>query len=456
MPTATIYTLGCKVNQAESAMLAEEFSRRGYELVPWGGPADVVVINTCTVTQRTDACSRQAIRRALREWPRAFVAVVGCYAQLAAERLAAIPGVDAVLGADAKFLLFDYLDGGQKRRRPAVRTAEPRRQFVAPCPGDPTPRTRAFLKVQDGCNGGCSFCTVPLARGPARSATVEDVLVRAAELASRGHKELVLTGVHMGLYGQDLGPGIDLAALLQLLCAELPDVRFRLSSLECPEVTPRLVQVIAEHPPICRHFHIPLQSGSDAILSSMRRPYTAQEFMACVASLRAAFPEASIGTDVIVGYPGETESDFRATLDLLNATDVTYLHVFRYSKRANTLAAELAGEVPAELKEARAAALRRLGNKKRVAFAGRFVGTRLWVLFERQAEGYALGLSDNYLRVRVPTANRHTRNLVALVQIEQMSEDGYLVGHIAATPSLDQTARLCNGDAGTPRVSACA
>ncbi len=437
-------------------MLAEEFSRRGYGLVPWGEPADVVVINTCTVTQRTDACSRQAVRRAVREWPRAFVAVVGCYAQLAAESLAAIPGVDVVLGADAKFRLFDYLDAGRKRPKPAVLTAEPGRQFVAPCPGNPAPRTRAFLKVQDGCDARCSFCTVPLARGPARSATVEDVLTRAAELAGRGHKELVLTGVHVGVYGRDLGAGTDLAALLELLCAELPNVRFRLSSLECTEVTPRLVQVIAQHRQVCRHFHIPLQSGSDLILNSMRRPYTAQEFATCVAELRGAFPEASIGTDVIVGYPGETESDFQATLDLLNAADVTYLHVFPYSKRPNTLAAELPGEVPAPLKQARAAALRRLSNEKRGAFAARFVGKTLWVLLERQAEGYALGLSDNYLRVRVPTANRYFRSFMALVQIEQMSEDGCLVGRMTATHRPEEEDLLFNRHADTPRVSACA
>ncbi|MBC7186806.1 MAG: tRNA (N(6)-L-threonylcarbamoyladenosine(37)-C(2))-methylthiotransferase MtaB [Calditrichaeota bacterium] len=430
MRKVAIYTLGCKLNQAEGAMLAEEFCRRGFRLVPFGAPADVVVINTCSVTQRTDACSRQAVRRAAREKPEAFLVVTGCYAQLAPEELAALPGVDVVLGAEAKFQLFEYLNGGQKRKEPVVRVAGPERRFVAPCPGDATPRTRAFLKIQDGCDAGCSYCTVPLARGPARSAEVEDVVARATRLAERGHKELVLTGVHIGAYGRDLHPGTDLAALLYRLCTALPEVRFRLSSLECTEITPPLLQAIAEHQQVCRHFHVPLQSGSDAVLASMRRPYAARDFLDCLRKLRAAFPEASIGSDVIVGYPGEEDSDFHATMECVQKAPLTYLHVFRYSRRPRTAAADLGNQVPAPLAEERAARLRALGAKKRMQFAASFVGRALQVLFERQTDGWVHGISDNYLRVRVPNGGRDLRNVLAAVHVDALAEDGTLVGHL--------------------------
>jgi len=455
MRKVAIYTLGCKLNQAESSMLVEEFSRRGYRVVSFGHPADVVVINTCSVTQRTDACSRQAIRRAAREWPRAFLAVVGCYAQLAPQELAAIPGVDVVLGADAKFRLFDYLDGAEKKARPEIVTAHCQVQCVAPCPGNPSPRTRAFLKVQDGCDAGCSYCTVPLARGPSRSAPPEDVLARAVELYRRGHKELVLTGVHVGTYGRDLRPSSDLATLLERLCAELPGVRFRLSSLECTEITPRLLHVVATRPQVCRHFHVPLQSGSDAILASMRRPYTAREFLQCVTNIRATFPEASIGTDVIVGYPGETEKDFQATLELLESGDFAYLHVFRYSRRPHTPAAELADDVPALVKEERSALLRGLGTKKRMSFASRFIGKSLQVLFEREANGWALGTSDNYLKVRVPKAEFPVRNLLATVHIQGMSEDGALLGRLVTSAQDEGAVRTQERPVEVPTACGC-
>ncbi|MCR4437555.1 MAG: tRNA (N(6)-L-threonylcarbamoyladenosine(37)-C(2))-methylthiotransferase MtaB [bacterium] len=430
MRRVAIYTLGCKLNQAEGSMLAEEFCRKGFRLVPFGAPADVVVINTCSVTQRTDACSRQAVRRAARELPQAFLVVTGCYAQLAPEQLAALPGVDVVLGAEAKFQLFDYLNGGRKRKEPLVRLAGPEHCFVAPCAGNATPRTRAFLKIQDGCDAGCSYCTVPLARGPARSAEVEDVLARATQLAERGHKELVLTGVHIGAYGRDLQPCTDLPALLDRLCSALPEVRFRLSSLECTEISGPLLQVIAGHRQVCRHFHVPLQSGSDAILASMRRPYSAGEFLDCLRNLRAAFPEASIGSDVIVGYPGEQDRDFRATVECVEKAPLTYLHVFRYSKRPHTAAAELGNEVPPPVAEQRAARLRALGAKKRMEFAASFVGRRLQVLFEREADGWAHGLSDNYLRVRVPKGTRDLRNVLAVVYVDALGEDCTLGGHL--------------------------
>ncbi|MDZ7294093.1 MAG: tRNA (N(6)-L-threonylcarbamoyladenosine(37)-C(2))-methylthiotransferase MtaB [candidate division KSB1 bacterium] len=429
MQSAAIYTLGCKLNQAESAMLAEEFARRGFRVVPFGRPADVVLVNTCTVTQRTDACARQAVRRALRECPEAVIVVAGCYAQRAPDEVACIPGVDLVLGADAKFQLFDHLGKGKKRAFPLVVVAGEKREFVAPCPGYAGQRTRAFLKVQDGCNARCSYCAVPLARGPARSAEPEDVLSRAGELARRGYREVVLTGVHVGCYGRDLGKDIDLAVLLDRLCVALPNVRIRLSSLECTEVTPPLVGVIRRHRQICRHFHIPLQSGSDAILESMRRPYTAEDFLVCVEELHRHFPEASIGTDVIVGYPGETEEDFARTVSILTKAPVTYLHVFRYSRRPETLAAHLHDNVSPQVKEQRSTVLRALSSQRRMAFARQFLGQTLPVLFERHADGWAMGLSDNYLRVRVPAEGAWLKNTVAPVRIEALEDDGTLTGH---------------------------
>ncbi len=430
MRRAAIYTLGCKLNQAESAMLAEEFSRRGYRVVPFGQPAEVVLVNSCTVTQSTDACVRQTLRRTLRACPHAFVVVAGCYAQRAPVDVASIPGVDLVLGADAKFQLFDHLGDGTKRSCPEVVLAGQQRSFVAPCAGHAGPRTRAFLKVQDGCDARCSYCAVPLVRGPARSAPVADILGRARELVARGYNEVVLTGVHVGCYGRDLDQEVDLALLLEKLTAALPRTRIRLSSLECTEVTPGLLAVWQDHGQLCRHFHIPLQSGSDRILASMQRPYRAKDFVACVKGLRVLFPEASIGTDVIVGFPGETEEDFRQTVRLLTEAPVTYLHVFRYSPRPGTVAARLPDDVPPQVKERRSALLRALGREKRAVFAAQFLGQWLSVLFERQGQGWAAGLSENYLKVRVPAEDVSLRNVIAPVWIDRLAEDGTLIGHL--------------------------
>lgn len=257
-----------------------------------------------------------------------------------------------------------------------------------------------------------------------------DVLFRARELARRGYKEVVLTGVHVGWYGRDLGQGTDLAALLEELCTALPHVRFRLTSLECTEVTQRLVAAIKKYPQICRHFHIPLQSGSDRILSCMQRPYLAQDFIACVEELRANFPQASIGVDVIVGYPGETDEDFAHTLRVVREAPVTYLHVFRYSRRPGTAAAHLPDSVPASVKERRSTMLRALSMEKRRAFAEQFLGQTLSVLFERQLDGWAVGFSDTYLKVRVPARGVCIRNVVAPTKVVEVAEDGSLIGQL--------------------------
>ncbi len=410
-------TLGCKVNQCESASIAEALIARGMTVVPFEAEADCYIVNTCTVTERSDYQSRQLIRRAIRKNPAASVFVTGCYAQRAPAEIARIPGVRIVAGntekggipglvrrmavtADTQLLVGDI--GREKGFSRLGATAFPE-------------HTRAFLKIQDGCNAFCSYCIVPAARGRSRSLPPTEVAEGIATLAGKGYREVVLTGIHLGAYGRDLAPSETLTALIRRCADERMVERLRLSSIEPREVTDELITLMGSSGVVCRHLHIPLQSGDDAILAAMRRDYDAAFFRDLVQKIHAAIPGAAIGIDVMAGFPGETEAAFANTLHLVEAMPVAYLHVFPYSRRPGTPAATMSGQVPEEEKKRRTRILRHLAEEKRRAFGERFIGEPLAVLVEGREDkttGYPLGFSDNYIPIALrggAPANRIVR-----------------------------------------------
>ncbi len=424
MKSVYFHTLGCKLNQAETSMLAEGFTSRGYAVASSIEEAAVVFVNTCTVTGRTDYRSRQAIRRFIKSAPNAFIIVGGCYAELQAAALARIKGVDLILGSDSKFDVFEHLNGLEKRDDPLIIVEKNSKKFRAPETGDFGVKTRAFLKIQDGCDSFCSYCAVPYARGTSRSAAPDDVLRRAGELISRGYREIVLTGVHIGKYGIDLSPETSLAELLDILHGAAPGTRIRLSSLEPHEISDRLLDSIERSPRICRHFHIPLQSGSDTVLRRMNRKYTIDEYITNVHRIRRQFPGAGLGTDVIVGFPGETERDFELTHEVVRTLPFSYFHVFRYSRRSSTAAALMEDDVSPQRKSSRSATLRMLGRQKARHFAESFIGERAEVLFEKQEPGgSATGLTSNYIRVEI-TSTEPLTNSMRTVELIDVLENG--------------------------------
>ena len=419
--TAAFHTLGCKLNFSETSTLARMLDEAGYARVSVDDRPDVVVINTCSVTDHADAKCRNAVRRARASNPDAFVAVVGCYAQLKPQEIAAIEGVDVVLGAAEKFDLVAHLGS----RGVHVGEIKELRTFV---PGFSSgDRTRTFLKVQDGCNYFCAFCTIPLARGRSRSATVEATVAQAEAAARAGAREIVLTGVNIGDFGREHGESFE--DLVRALDARVAVDRFRISSIEPDLLTDSLIDFVAESRAFMPHFHLPLQSGSDRILASMRRRYRTERYASRIERIRDRMPDAAIGCDVISGFPGETDAEFAATLDFLQATDVTYLHAFTYSERAKTTALRLDGVVPIPERNERTRTVRQLGLKKQRAHWERFVGTERPVLFEHAEEdGLRFGFTPEYVRVAAP-AEAVRPNLPTSVRIERI----HAVGHATCT-----------------------
>jgi threonylcarbamoyladenosine tRNA methylthiotransferase MtaB len=404
MHRVQIITLGCKVNQYESASF-----RTGFEQAGWTTgdehPADLIVVNTCAVTAKAGAQSRQAIRQALRHSPDARLIVTGCHAEAAAAALA-----DMAELADRSFTLV-----GNSNKHLLVQTALQDGDLPGELMGDIMAateicrlpvgrfgaRTRAFLRVQDGCDSYCSYCIVPFTRGPSRSLAADEVVRQAATFAAAGHKEIVVTGIHLGYYGRDLAGEPHLTGLLEQLSAALPQVRFRISSLEPLEIDERLLALIAARPNLMPHLHIPLQSGDDEILGWMNRRYSVARFAEVIALCRRHLPDAAIGIDVLAGFPGETEAHFARTRNFLEGLDWTYLHVFPYSDRPGTNAATFPGKVGKQEKSRRVAELMALGERKKQAFYGRQLGRRLPVLVETQRTGDGLlrGFTDNYVPV---------------------------------------------------------
>ncbi len=403
-----VATLGCKVNQYDTASIETQLRNAGCRIVPFESGADIYVVNTCTVTDRADAESRQLARRARRLNPAARIVLTGCFAQTNPQG-AAIPEVDHVVGLNR---LPDLLRGVRGELDAVteriivddLRTARSVRTLGAETF---TGQTRAFLKIQEGCDLFCTFCIVPFARGRSRSVPPRQVLEQLQVLAARGHQEVVLTGVHLGGYGADLEPAINLCDLIEMIVEQPPVPRLRLSSLDPPEVTSRLLDLISRSAVLCPHLHIPIQSGHDEVLKRMRRRYTTQFVRELVSGIRSTLPDAAIGTDMIGGFPGETDAQFEATLGLLDELPLTYFHVFPYSPRSGTTAAKMAGHLPRACVNRRAQRLRKLGERKRVEFGRTFVGRTLGVLVERtpvRGSGWLTGYTRNYQRVEFPGA----------------------------------------------------
>ena len=422
------YTLGCKLNFSETSTIARDFQEEGFERVDFTENADMYVINTCSVTDNADKRFKTIVKQAQKVNPNAFVAAIGCYAQLKPEELAAVDGVDLVLGATEKFKITDYINDLSKNDMGEVHSCEIEDAdfYVGSYAiGD---RTRAFLKVQDGCDYKCTYCTIPLARGVSRSDTVQNVLKNAAEISSKGIKEIVLTGVNIGDYGKgELGDKKHEHTFFDLVKAldEVKGIhRLRISSIEPNLLKNETIDFVASSNSFVPHFHIPLQSGSDVILKLMRRRYLSKLYVDRVKRIKEVMPHACIGVDVIVGFPGETDDHFLETYHFLNELDISYLHVFTYSERDNTAAADMESVVPKNVRSKRSKMLRGLSVKKRRAFYESQLGSLRVVLFEGEnKEGYIYGFTENYIKVKAPW-NPELVNTLHQVILNKIDEDG--------------------------------
>ncbi|MCP4440681.1 MAG: tRNA (N(6)-L-threonylcarbamoyladenosine(37)-C(2))-methylthiotransferase MtaB [Aureispira sp.] len=440
--TVAFHTLGCKLNFSETSSIGRMFEDAGYAQVKFEEPADIYVINTCSVTDFADRKCRKVVRKALRKAPDAFVVMVGCYAQLKPKEISEIEGVDLVLGAAQKFKILDYIDDLSKAPGKGMVSAgdvQEANTFVNSFSfGD---RTRSFLKVQDGCNYKCSFCTIPQARGKSRSDTISSLIENAQQIAQKGIKEIVLTGVNIGDFGngteviEGLKPKKE--ALFIDLIRELDHVegieRFRISSIEPNLLTNEIINFVAESNRFVPHFHIPLQSGNNKQLKMMRRRYKRELYADRVAQIKKVMPHCCIGVDVIVGFPGETDEDFKETYQFINELDISYLHVFTYSERANTPAAEMADVVPVHIRRERNEMLRILSEKKKRYFYNQHIGEERPVLWEaKNIKGKMTGFTDNYIKVAVDynedLINTFTQNqLKSILPVDDLMVEGILV-----------------------------
>jgi threonylcarbamoyladenosine tRNA methylthiotransferase MtaB len=447
------HTLGCKLNFSETSTIGNQFLKRGFDIVDYNDKADVYVINTCTVTDNADRECRQVVRRALRNNPKAFVIVTGCYAQLRPDEIAKIDGVDAVLGSNEKFNLFSYLENFEKKELSCIHVSptEELDSFYSSHSTDADNRTRAFFKVQDGCDYKCSFCTIPLARGKSRSANPDEVINEFQELLNAGYKEIILTGVNVGDYGsslfrdhdrnlnrdllkdqeqnqeqdqeQEQEKEIDLYSLLKMMLKVEGDYRIRISSIEPNLLTQEILDLTAKDDRLCNHFHIPLQSGSSKILKLMQRRYRVEDYRELILKAHSKIKDLGIGVDVIVGFPGETEEDFLDTYNFLRDLPISYLHVFTYSERPNTKAIEMVDQVDVLERKRRSNMLRILSEKKRHEFYQSMTGKKLTTLFEYEnSDGYMKGFSSNYVRIKT-LYNSEIINKFVHVKILEVDEN---------------------------------
>lgn len=422
------YTLGCKLNFSETSTIARNFKDEGFERVDFSENADIYVINTCSVTENADKRFKTIVKQAQKGNPEAFVAAIGCYAQLKPEELADVNGVDLVLGATEKFKITDYLNDLTKNDFGEVHSCEIEEADFYVGSYSIGDRTRAFLKVQDGCDYKCTYCTIPLARGISRSDTMENVLKNANEISSKNIKEIVLTGVNIGDYGKgEFGNKKHEHTFLDLV-TELDKVegieRLRISSIEPNLLKNETIDLVSQSRAFVPHFHVPLQSGSNDILKKMKRRYMKEMYVDRVSKIKEVMPHACIGVDVIVGFPGETDDRFLETYNFLNELDISYLHVFTYSERDNTEAAEMDGVVPKSVRSKRSKMLRGLSAKKRRAFYEEQIGTTRTVLFEGEnKEGYIHGFTENYVKVKTPW-NPELVNTIHQVELTKIDVDG--------------------------------
>ncbi|MGX7666859.1 tRNA (N(6)-L-threonylcarbamoyladenosine(37)-C(2))-methylthiotransferase MtaB [Flavobacterium pedocola] len=422
------YTLGCKLNFSETSTIVRSFQDEGFDRVDFEEVADIYVINTCSVTENADKQFKQIVKKAMKLNDKAFVAAVGCYAQLKPEELADVDGVDLVLGATEKFKITDYINDLSKNDMGEVHSCEIEEADFYVGSYSIGDRTRAFLKVQDGCDYKCTYCTIPLARGISRSDTMENVMKNAKEISQQGIKEIVLTGVNIGDYGKgEFGNKKHEHTFFELVQA-LDNVegieRLRISSIEPNLLKNETIEFVSQSRTFVPHFHIPLQSGSNDILKKMKRRYLRELYSERVAKIRELMPDACIGVDVIVGFPGETDEHFLETYNFLNELEISYLHVFTYSERDNTEAAEMEGVVPGNVRAKRSKMLRGLSVKKRRAFYESQIGTSRTVLFEGEnKEGYIHGFTENYVKVKTPW-NPELVNTLHAINLTRIDEDG--------------------------------
>jgi len=429
------YTLGCKLNFSETSTISRMFEQKGYAKVDFTQNPDIFIINTCSVTENADKKCHKVVREARNINPNAYVAIIGCYAQLKPKEIAEIPGVDAVLGAAEKFRLVDLLDGFVRPEQTQVMASEIQAANTYNTSYSINDRTRTFLKVQDGCDYSCSFCTIPLARGKSRSDSIANIVKLAHEIAQTEVREVVLTGVNTGDFGLQNGKReerfIDLIKALD----EVEGIdRFRISSIEPNLLSNDIIEFVSQSKRFVPHFHIPLQSGSNKILKLMRRRYQRELYADRVAFIKSLMPHTCIGVDVIVGFPGETDEDFLETYQFLNELDISYLHVFTYSERENTLAAEMSESVPAKKRAERSKMLHILSDKKRRKFYEENIGTTATVLFENDVENNRMhGFTQNYIRVsahydpllinELKTVKLTSINEQGLVEVEEVEHE---------------------------------
>lgn len=416
----SLYTLGCKLNFSETSSIARMFEEEGFARVEFDDCPDVYVINTCSVTDNADKKCKQLINRALKINPNAFIAIIGCYAQLKPEEIAKIYGVDVVLGASEKFKIIEHLSNLEKKEKASIYSSKIKEvnEFVPSfSKGD---RTRSFLKIQDGCDYFCSFCTIPLARGKSRNNSIKETINVANEVARSNIHEVVLTGVNIGDYGQ--GKGETFFELIQELDKIKGIDRFRISSIEPNLLTNEIIEFVSKSNHFMPHFHIPLQSGSNKILAAMRRKYNRELYSERVFEIKRLLPEACIGVDVIVGFPGETEDEFLDTYQFLNELPISYLHVFTYSERQNTTAIKIEAVVPTEERSKRSKMLHILSDKKRRFFYNENLGKTYKVLFESENnDGFLHGFTENYIKVKIPHKSEYENTIQ---EVELLTIDG--------------------------------
>ena len=425
---ASFYTLGCRLNQAETSLISNTFKERNYEIVEYGQPTDVCVINTCTVTEQADAKCRQLVRQVLKRSPDAFVAVVGCYAQMGAEALRRIEGIDLIVGTEEKLAVADFIDIPQKLPEPIIRNSKiSKTPFTISSVGNYENATRANLKVQDGCDFMCTFCVIPFARGRGRSRAFWDIQREAIQLVERGHKELVLSGVNIGTYEFEGKTVLDIVKMLETIDGL---ERIRISSIEPTTIPIELVEHMADSEKLCSHFHIPIQSGDDSVLSNMRRLYNVAEYAEFVEMVANLIPDVCLGTDVMVGFPGEGEAEFANTRRLLKQLPFAYFHVFPFSEREGTAAVKMKDKVEAQAKKERSEILRKLSGEKKAHFYKQQVGKTVNVLMEEQDEsGLFQGFTDNYVKVGVPTESDLSNEFV-VVELKEINQRNLAIGEI--------------------------
>ncbi|MCP5060845.1 MAG: tRNA (N(6)-L-threonylcarbamoyladenosine(37)-C(2))-methylthiotransferase MtaB [Ignavibacteriae bacterium] len=437
--TVSFQTLGCKLNFSETSTIGNQFLQKGFSIVDIKEKADVYVINTCTVTENAEKDCRQFVRRVQRQNPNAYIIVTGCYAQLRAEEISAIEGVDAVLGSNEKFKIFDLIDEFEKEELSCIYVSptEELDSFTSASSSNADQRTRAYFKIQDGCDYKCTFCTIPLARGKSRSLEIDNTISQFKNLVDQGYKEIILTGVNVGDYGKRIET--DFYTLLKSLVNVEGNFRIRISSIEPNLLTDEIIAFAKYNPKISNHFHIPLQSGSDKVLSLMQRRYNTADYQRVVESAVSKIENVGIGVDVIIGSPGETEEDFLQTYNFIKELQVSYLHVFTYSERPNTKAILMDGKIDIVEKKRRSSMLRILSEKKKNEFYRKMIGKELNVLFEdSEKDGHLFGYSSNYVRIKHPFKT-DLANKFKLIKITDVV-DNICVGEIVET-SLNEVSK---------------